>query len=201
MERTITIKALQEMGVDSWSVKDSSPRGIRTAYTSEIKAGDRVVIDDYFTTVTEAPKEASQATAEPQETHPVTIYERITAELERRKDRSAWGRGVNAYALELVKGLTGAAEYNERNPETLTECREWLLNGARDWSEYSYGGSALIYDSDIAERLCTPSELKKTRGGERNPNSRETWLDCQTRALFQACNRVTRLYNRIVKEG
>ena len=31
----------------------------------------------------------------------------------------------------------------------------------------------MIYDSDIAERLCTPSELKRKRGDELPPNSRE----------------------------
>nr|DAT51036.1 MAG TPA: ubiquitin carboxyl-terminal hydrolase 8 [Caudoviricetes sp.] len=33
----------------------------------------------------------------------MSIYDKITAELEARKDRSAWDRGVNAYALELAK--------------------------------------------------------------------------------------------------
>jgi len=73
--------------------------------------------------------------------------------------------------------------------------KENLLNGARDWSEYSYGGSSLIYDGDIAERLATPSEIKKcTRvdGSLRNPNSSETWLDVQTRALRQAASKILR---------
>lgn len=47
------------------------------------------------------------------------------------------------------------------------------------------GGCGLIYDRDIAETLCTPSELRKTKNGERNPNSREQWLDVQARAAFQ----------------
>lgn len=131
----------------------------------------------------------------------MAIYDRITAELEARKDRSAWDKGVNAYALELVEELKERAEYEGRNPESEKECREWMLNGAQDWEQYSWGGSALIYNSDIAERLCCPSELKKTRNGERRPNSREEWLDTQARALFQACNRVARLYSCIVKEG
>lgn len=42
------------------------------------------------------------------------------------------------------------------------------------------------------------SELKKTRHGERRPNSREEWLDTQARALYQACNRVARLYRSIM---
>jgi hypothetical protein len=101
-----------------------------------------------------------------------------------RSDRSAWGRGVNLYAIELV----------EECEQTLTRdnCYEVLRNGADNWEQYSFGGCSLIYDSDIAERLCTPSELRKTRGGERQPNNSETWLDCQARALFQAAARIRR---------
>lgn len=34
------------------------------------------------------------------------------------------------------------------------------------------------------------SELKRKHGGMYEPNSRETWLDVQARALYQACNRI-----------
>ena len=127
-----------------------------------------------------------------------STLDKVAAELEAHKDRSAWGRGVNAYALELVEELRERVAYEGRNPEPGKECREWMLNGAQDWAQYSWGGSSLIYDGDIAERLCTPSELKKTRHGERRPNSREEWLDTQARALTQACNRVARVYRSIV---
>lgn len=137
-------------------------------------------------------------TTEEQEEQTMTIYEKMTAELEAMKNRSAWGKGVNVYALELVEELEERAAYEGRNPEPGAECREWMLNGAQDWNQYSWGGSALIYDSDIAERLCNPSELKKTRNGERRPNSQEEWLDVQARALYQACNRVARLYRSIM---
>lgn len=131
----------------------------------------------------------------------VTLYDRMTAELKSRKDRSAWNRGVTAYALELVESLEERAAYEGRNPESGKECREWMLNGAQDWSQYSWGGCSLICDADIAERLCTPSELKKTRNGERKPNGREEWIDTQARALFQACNRVAKLYRKIAEEA
>lgn len=127
-------------------------------------------------------------------------YSEIKKELEARKDRSAWSRGVNAYALELLEELRERASYEGRDPKPGKECREWMLNGAQNWNEYSWGGSALIYNGDIAERLCTPSELKKTRNGERRPNSREEWLDTQARALYHACNRVACLYSSIVTE-
>ena len=128
-----------------------------------------------------------------------SIYDNIREALEARKERSAWGRGVNAYALELVEEIRGREAYEGRTPAP-EDIRDWLLNGARNWSEYSWGGSALIYDGDIAERLCTPSELKRTRHGERRPNSREEWLDTQARALYQACNRVFSIYSRLCKE-
>jgi hypothetical protein len=102
--------------------------------------------------------------------------------------RSAWARGVRTYAAELVKGAeTDLATITDRD-----ELKRALLNGAGDWKAYSEGGCALIYNHEIADRLCSPSELKKTRDGERQPNSRETWTDCQARALFQAFNLVKR---------
>lgn len=121
------------------------------------------------------------------------ICDSIRETMEASKERSAWRRGVQAYAVELVDNLEDRAAYEDRTPAP-EEVREWLLNGARNWSEYSWGGSALIYDSDIAARLCCPSELKRTSHGERRPNSREEWLDVQARALHQAANRVIKAY-------
>ena len=99
--------------------------------------------------------------------------------------RSTWSRAVHNYAVELVESL---AESDDLSNETLL--RKALLNGADDWQQYSEGGCALVYNADIAERLCSPSELKRVRGGKRNPNSRENWIECQTRALTQAANLV-----------
>ena len=119
----------------------------------------------------------------------ITIAE-AKKRLSERRDRSAWDKGVTLYAFDLLDNLNDAITDNNHDPESRTEAREWMLNGARDWEQFSYGGSALVYDADIAERLCTPSELKKTRNGERRPNAQENWLDCQARALFQASTRV-----------
>ena len=89
--------------------------------------------------------------------------------------RSAWARGVRNAAINLLDNLDGL-EITEAN----------LLNGAQSWIEYSEGGCGLIYDADIAEAYCNPSELKLCKGGERAPNARESWLDLQARALYQA---------------
>lgn len=121
------------------------------------------------------------------------MFKKIKAELAAMDQRSAWNRGVTTYALELVEDLEKAAEHGYFDAEDLTAPKileKALLNGAESWSQYSWGGCSLIYDSDIAERLCTPSELKRTRNGERRPNSREEWLDTQAKALTQAAARV-----------
>lgn len=124
--------------------------------------------------------------------------------LEARKDRSAWSKGVTVYALELLDDLAEAAEggYIAADAVELLKPRAMraaMLNGADNWEQYSWGGSSLIYNVDIAKRLCCPSELKKTRNGERRPNSREEWLDTQARALCQAANRFFKAYRDAVE--
>jgi hypothetical protein len=103
--------------------------------------------------------------------------------------RSAWGRGVRLYAVELAESIDDSADLSN---ETLL--KKALLNGASDWKQYSEGGCALVYDADIAERLCSASELRRCKGGERQPNARETWLECQARALGQASALIRRTY-------
>ncbi len=101
--------------------------------------------------------------------------------------RSAWDKGVQAYALELLDNYEEAVKWAEDNGKAIPRLSEAvLLNGATDWKQYSWGGFSLIYGADIAKRLCSPSELKRCKGGERNPNAREQWLDVQSRALCQA---------------
>ena len=126
-------------------------------------------------------------------------YEYIKNKLLNRKDRSAWDKGVTLYALELLDEIKESIDYNGKEPETMEELKKIALNGAENWEKYSWGGCALIYNADIAERLCTPSELKKTQNGERRPNSREEWLDVQARALRQAYNRIKWIFY-MVKE-
>lgn len=116
----------------------------------------------------------------------MTINDIRTA-IETRRARSAWDKGVTLYALELLDNLRDLPAADNRQ-----EIKNALLNGARDWREYSWGGCSLIYNADIAARLCSPSELKRTRGGEWRPNRREEWLDVQARALYQAFRLICR---------
>lgn len=128
--------------------------------------------------------------------------EKLRESIAAEKQRSAWDKGVTQYALELVDELAEQIGGGYVDPAELAKpriLRAALLNGAKDWREYSWGGCSLIYDPDIASRLCCPSELKKTRNGERRPNGREECLDVQGRALFQAANRVYRHLTALVK--
>ena len=107
----------------------------------------------------------------------------LLAAIESTKTRSAWERGVKEYAVELVENLDA-----DDIPECRRDLEKLLLSGAETWDDYSRGGCSLIYNQDIAHRLCSPSELRRSRNGERKPNGREQWLDTQARALYQASN-------------
>ena len=128
----------------------------------------------------------------------------IRMTIESNKTRSAWTRGVKAYALELIDELEEAIShgyFEESDLESPALLERQLLNGASSWGQYSWGGCSLIYNGDIAERLCTPTELKKTDFGCKKPNANEEWLDTQARALWQASAaivRASRGYSRVI---
>lgn len=56
MAHTITMKEIQELikrGVGTFERKNDSPRGCECVSASEIKLGDKVVLNNYFTTIIE----------------------------------------------------------------------------------------------------------------------------------------------------
>ena len=118
------------------------------------------------------------------------IANRIFNRIEHISQRSAWNRGVVRYALELINSIEVGEDITEKK----------MLNGAKDWKEYSEGGYAFIYDELICRRLCTPSEIKKTRNGKRRPNKQETWLDTQARALYQAAHLIMKIKEEVENE-
>ena len=125
-------------------------------------------------------------------------YNRINAQ----KARSAWERGVRDYAADLLDQLDENIRGGWFDAEALAEplkVRRELLNGADNWEHYSWGGCSLCYDGQIAERLCTPSELKRNRNGALRPNRSEEWLDVQTRALYQAAHLVRAALAEVTK--
>ena len=114
--------------------------------------------------------------------------EQLRKAIETAPARSAWSKGVKLYALELLEELPAEQEFYGSAAD-----KKELLNGADNWQQYSEGGCSLIYDGDIAERLCNPSEYKRTKEGQNPPNARESWLDAQARALYQAHRLICRL--------
>ena len=103
---------------------------------------------------------------------------------------SAYKRGIKKYTDELLDNLEEMARIYKRLPKDENELESWLLKSAINWGDYSYRGYSLKSNRQIAERLCTPSELKKNDGGRLEPNSQESWLDVQTRALRDAYCRI-----------
>ena len=107
--------------------------------------------------------------------------EEITTAIKAIKPRGAWARARQTYALELLADVEG-----EFTPSK-------LLNGSESWQAFSEGGCALIYDEEIAERVCCPSEFINRRQGRISPNPMENWIQCQTRCLKEAANLIVRL--------
>ena len=119
-------------------------------------------------------------------------YSEIHHILIQEKPRSAWARGVNNVAMDIVSEILENADGNDA-PH---------FKRVDDFSKHFYGvslreavdgGCFLIYDYDIAENFCTPSELKRVKNGERNPNSRESWLDVMYRGAYQAIRHIITL--------
>lgn len=110
---------------------------------------------------------------------------RLVAEAEKlsRTERSCWNRGVASlirdYAYEVLEEHDGEI-ISARDFYKLWNC------GAETLRDAVYGGCFDIWNYDIAKRLCTPSELKKSNEGMRRPNKREDWLDVEIRAMYQA---------------
>lgn len=106
------------------------------------------------------------------------------------KFRSIWDKAVQEDASwlleELVDGRYDDIVNDVMSFEGMGDFECALRNGAETWKDFSEGGGALIYNKDIAEHYCTKSELKKTHNGEKVPNERESWLDVQARAFWQA---------------
>ena len=106
------------------------------------------------------------------------LMNRILNRLE--KSKSTWKRGVLQYAVEVLQDLDLTDVCNQKLLERA------ILNGAENWKQYSEGGCAFCYNSEICDRLCPPSVIERKDHGRLPPNSRESWIDVQARALCQA---------------
>ena len=106
-----------------------------------------------------------------------------------KKARSKWGKAVLQDAQWLLENVIEG--YMEDGEEVEIN-EKLLLSGAENWKEFSWNGSALIYNGEIAEHYSTPSELKfwgftKDGGVKRDTNTAgEHLFDIQAKALRQA---------------
>ena len=116
--------------------------------------------------------------------------ERMIKNLEEKekKARSKWDKAVLQDGQRLLENVL---EWMEDEEEVEIN-EKLLLNGAENWKKFSWGGSALIYNGEIAEHYSTPSELKfwgftKNGGVKRDTNTiGKHLLDIQAKALYQA---------------
>ena len=121
------------------------------------------------------------------------IFETIDEKIKEKTKRSYWSEGVTKYALELSRELKENIIDGYFKAKNLTNSRKTekqLLNGAKNWSQFSRDGNSLVYDYDIAGRLCNETQWERTRHGKRRPNRKEDWLDIQAKALQEAATRI-----------
>lgn len=126
-----------------------------------------------------------------------TKKDQLVNAIKNEKARSCWNQGVKIQALEMVEELDDETIDKIAN-SNIKEVMSILRNGADNWEAYSWGGCALIYDPEICERYATPSEIKRTRCGEKKPNAHEEWLDVQARGCAQAAYLIYRTLRHIV---
>ena len=113
---------------------------------------------------------------------------RLVAEAEKlsRTERTYWSRGVASlirdYAEDVLKEHDGE-EVTSDEFYKLWDCGNDTLRDA------VYGGSYDICNYDIAKRLLSPSEFKKSKEGMRRPNRNEEWLDIEYRAICCAMSK------------
>lgn len=121
------------------------------------------------------------------------VYETISKTV---KPRSAWDHGVRDTAIDILDTVK-----DDFSSVGISELEGICLNGAENWKQYSWGGCALIYDDGIAERFCSPSEIKKLTGaqGLKNPNKYEEWLDVQARGCYQAFNLILNTAKKLAR--
>lgn len=122
----------------------------------------------------------------------------VANEVMNNKTRSAWNKGVQAYALDILANFEEWQKFNESEGLSCPDFDEvTALNGASDWVAWAYGGCGLVYDWTIAERLCTPSELRKAKGGMYPPACASSWLLVEARAARLAWRMIAKALRKL----
>lgn len=119
-------------------------------------------------------------------------YTEIHTLLIKEKPRSAWARGVNNIAMDIVAQILESTDGNDAPHFYSVPDFAHHFFGA-SLLDAVIGGCFLFYDYDIAKNFCTPSELKRTKNGEHNPSRTETWLTVMYRGAYQAIKHIITL--------
>lgn len=122
----------------------------------------------------------------------------VRDELEPGLMESDWDYGVHHYAADMLIGYAdrkGLCLWDEvARLGHVTE--EDLLEGAKDWNQYSHDGNTLIYSRDICMRLNGRPEQERTQDGKMPPNDHEDWFDVQARALQEAAELIIKAIDK-----
>lgn len=123
---------------------------------------------------------------------------RLVAEAEKlsRTERSCWSRGVASLIRDYAENVLG-----DHDGEIISAIDFYKLwnRGADSLRDAVYGGSFDIWNYDIAKRLCTPSDLKKSNEGMRSPNKRQEWIDVELIAVQQAMYKSLEIMEIVIK--
>lgn len=119
--------------------------------------------------------------------------------LDNIRTRSTWDKGVKYYANWILEKRIAVLSFNGyvNDHELLLTTEKDLLCGAKNWNQASCGGAYETDDYFVAKKLCTPTEFKRKKYGKLPPNSRESWLDVQGRALAQAAQMVLKVIREV----
>lgn len=120
--------------------------------------------------------------------------------------RSTWGRGIAAYAADLVDWYASDAAGCIREDGLVSApTEETFLDGASSWYEYAASAcaAALVYDESIIKRLFPPSVVKRSRwaaGGYRCPISGADFISVEAVALRRAYSIIASVGRRLLED-
>jgi len=110
----------------------------------------------------------------------------IRSELENLPASNHWTKGVKAYAIDMFEEIVNSGELV--SVKNISE--KDLLDGAKNWNEYSWHGRTVCYDH-IIRKILDPNDS----GEQARSTDGKAWLDVQAEALEQATKILLRTIN------
>lgn len=99
-----------------------------------------------------------------------------------------------AYAEMLLADYLDICKYEVSNGHTAPDMSlKTLLNGADNWIQYSFGGSSLVDDADIAKHVLNSGKYQKWAHSDWEPKT--PLLELQAEYLERGYNILARVFN------